>query len=94
MLTIPPVPYDYCIWDPISRLHIVGCLNSVLNVKAVVAFNKEKALVGTFVSSSNNVEYKYPRKVPRCKVTTSLERGRAGARGHAVLCNAEKEAHN
>ena len=66
-------------------------------MKVVVAFNKEKALVGTFVSNSNKVakgKYKCPHKVPRCEVTTSLERGRAGARGHAVLCNAEKEAHN
>ena len=39
MLTKPPVPYDFCVATPISRL----------NVKALVgAFNQEKALVGAF----------------------------------------------
>ena len=55
MLTNQPVPYDFCVGDPISRLLTVGstplkhsvCLNSVL--KALVgAFNQEKALVGAF----------------------------------------------
>ena len=50
MLTNPPIPYD-----PISRLlylswvnaRLASCLNSALNVKALVgAFNQEKALVG------------------------------------------------
>ena len=41
MLTKPPVPYDLC-------------LNSVLNVKAVVAtFHQEKALVGAFSVITN-----------------------------------------
>ena len=35
----------YLLWD----LCLFSCLNSVLNVKALVAaFNQEKALVGTF----------------------------------------------
>ena len=56
MLTNLPVAYDICVGDPISHLLTVGvniylvqCLNSVINVKAVVAaFNQEKALVGAF----------------------------------------------
>ena len=56
MLTNPPIPYDLCVNNPISRLltpwvnaRIVHCLNRVLNVKALVgAFNQEKALVGAF----------------------------------------------
>ena len=54
MLTNPPVPYDFCIGVPISRLLTVGVgsspvQHSVLNVKAQVgAFNQEKALVGAF----------------------------------------------
>ena len=48
MLTNPPVPYDFCIGDPISRL------NGFLNVKTVVAaFNQEKALVGAFSVITN-----------------------------------------
>ena len=51
------VPYDLCVADPISRWETVGstCLNSVLNVKAVVAaFNQEKALVvGAFSVITN-----------------------------------------
>ena len=44
MLTKPPVPYDNCV---AARLAL--CLNSVLNVKALVGtFNQEKALVGAF----------------------------------------------
>ena len=43
MLTNPPVPFDFCVADPISRWE------TVLNVKALVgAFNQEKALVGAF----------------------------------------------
>ena len=45
MLTQPPVPYDFCVCIPISRLLTVGSTpvqHSVLNVKAVVA------LVGAF----------------------------------------------
>ena len=62
MLTNPPVLYDFCVGDPISHLLTVGsmpiylaqCLNSVLNVKAVVAaFNQEKALVGAFSVITN-----------------------------------------
>ena len=34
MLTNPPVPYDFCVVEPISHL--------------VAAFNQEKALVGAF----------------------------------------------
>ena len=34
MLTKPPVPYDFCVGNPISTL--------------VGAFNQEKALVGAF----------------------------------------------
>ena len=49
MLTNPPVPFDFCVADPISHLRdrwvnvrLAYCLNSVLNVKAVVAaFNQE-----------------------------------------------------
>ena len=57
MLTNLPVPYDFCVGVPISRLLTVGsmpvqhskCLNSVLNVKALEgAFNQEKAVVGAF----------------------------------------------
>ena len=52
MLTNLPVPYDFCIGVPISRLLTVGSTpvqHSVLNVKAVIAtFNQEKALVGAF----------------------------------------------
>ena len=51
MLTNLPVLYDLCVGDPISRLLTVGSTpikHSVLNVKAVVAFNQEKALVGAF----------------------------------------------
>ena len=52
MLTNPPVPYDFCVGVPISRLLTVGSTpikHSVLNVKALVcAFNQEKALVGAF----------------------------------------------
>ena len=56
MITILPVPYDFCDGDPISHLLNVGvniclvqCLNSVVNVKALVAvINQEKALVGAF----------------------------------------------
>ena len=52
MLTNPPVPYDFCIGVPISRLLTMGSMpikHSVLNVKALVgAFNQEKALVGAF----------------------------------------------
>ena len=48
MLTNLPVPYDFCVGDPISRLLTVGStpvLRSVLNVKALIgAFNQEKAL--------------------------------------------------
>ena len=57
MLTNPPVPYDLCIADPISigiNAHLAKCLNSVLNVKAVVAaLNLEKALVGAFSVITN-----------------------------------------
>ena len=52
MLTNPPVPYDFCVGVPISRLLTVGSTpvqHSVLNVKALVgAFNQKKALVGAF----------------------------------------------
>ena len=52
MLTKPPVPYDFCVGVPISRLLTVGSTlikHSVLNVKALVGtFNQEKALVGAF----------------------------------------------
>ena len=57
MLTNLPVPYDLYVGVRISRLftmhgvnaHLAYCLNSVLNVKAVVgAFKPEKALVGAF----------------------------------------------
>ena len=58
MLTNPPVPNNFCVGDPISHLltvvcgvnaHFAYCLNSVLNVEAVVAaFNQEKALVRAF----------------------------------------------
>merc|ERR1712079_758813 len=52
MLTNLPVPYDFCVGDPISRPLTVGSTpvyNSVLNVKTLVgAFNQEKALVGAF----------------------------------------------
>ena len=47
-----------------ANVHLAQCLNSVLNVKALGAFNREKALggafsvivksSGTFLSSSNN----------------------------------------
>ena len=63
MLTNPPVLYDFCDSIPISCLLTVGrgvnarlaqCLNSVFNVKAVVAtFNNEKALVGAFSVITN-----------------------------------------
>ena len=56
MLTKPPVHYDFCVGVPISRLHTVGStpVNSVLNVKAVVAaFNQEEALVGAFSVFTN-----------------------------------------
>ena len=57
MLTnLPPVPYDFA---SASQFHVYTycgvkarlayCLNSVLNVKALIgAFNQEKALVGAF----------------------------------------------
>ena len=51
MLNNPPIPYYFCVVVPISRLLTVGSTPvqlSVLNVKAVVAFNQEKALVGAF----------------------------------------------
>ena len=55
MLTnLPPVPYDFCVGVQISCLYLLWarlayCLNSVLNVKALIgAFNQEKALVGAF----------------------------------------------
>ena len=56
MLTKPPIPYDLCVADPISRWinACLYCLNSVLNVKAVIgAFNQEKALVGAFSVITN-----------------------------------------
>ena len=37
MITNPPVPYDFCVGDPISHLLTV-----------VAAFNQEKAPVGAF----------------------------------------------
>ena len=49
MLTNPPVPYDLCVGVPWVNARLAECLNSVLNVKALVgAFNQEKALVGAF----------------------------------------------
>ena len=52
MLTNPPIPYDFCVGDPISRLLTLGSTpvqHSILNVKALVGtFNQEKALVGAF----------------------------------------------
>merc|ERR1711949_139481 len=46
-----------CVVDPISRgvnTCLAKCLNSVLNLKAVVAaFNQEKALVGAFSVITN-----------------------------------------
>ena len=48
MITKLPVSYELCVADLISRL------NSVLNVKTVVAaFNQEKALVGAFSVLTN-----------------------------------------
>ena len=67
MLTKLPVPYDFCVDIPISRLLTVGStpvqhsvlINSVLNVKVLVGtFNLEEALVGAFsviVKSSRNL---------------------------------------
>ena len=53
----PPVPYDNCVGIQISCLlnaHFAQCLNSVLNVKALVgAFNQEKALAGAFSVITN-----------------------------------------
>ena len=41
---VDPIPYDRVV-----NAHLAQCLNSVLNVKALVgAFNQEKALVGAF----------------------------------------------
>ena len=49
MQTNPPVPYDFCVGVPMSRLLTIQHSVFVLNVKAVVAaFNQEKALVGAF----------------------------------------------
>ena len=50
MLTNPPIPYIVLFWEPISHLlllwfnaHLAYCLNTFLNVKAVLAaFNQEK----------------------------------------------------
>ena len=53
MLTNLLIPYDLGVKIPISRqltmsnAYLALCLNSVLNVKALVgAFNQEKALIG------------------------------------------------
>ena len=44
-----PVHYEFCVGDCGVNASLAKCLNSVLNVKAVVAaFNQEKALVGAF----------------------------------------------
>ena len=52
MLTKLPIPYDFCVINPISCLLIVGSTpiwHSVLNVKVLQdAFNQKKALVGAF----------------------------------------------
>ena len=46
MLTKPTVPHVYLSYWVNARLAL--CLNSVLNVKTLGAFNQEKALVGAF----------------------------------------------
>ena len=51
MLTNPPVPYDFCVGVPISRLLTVGSTlikHSVLNVKALVGTFNQESLVGAF----------------------------------------------
>ena len=52
MLTNPPIHYDHSNFTSTYRgvnALLALCLNSVLNVKALVgAFNQEKALVGAF----------------------------------------------
>ena len=51
MLTNLPILYDFCVGNGVDGVNarLAECLNSVLNVKAVVAaFNQEKALVGAF----------------------------------------------
>ena len=52
MLTKPPVPYDFCVGDPISSLLTWGSTpvqHSILNVKALDStFNQERALVDAF----------------------------------------------
>ena len=52
MLTNSPFPYGvYLLW---VNAYLAQCLNSVLNVKALVgAFNQEKALVGAFSVITN-----------------------------------------
>ena len=49
MLTNPPVTYDlqsyiYLLW---ANPHLAQCLNSVLNMKVIAAFNQVKALEGS-----------------------------------------------
>ena len=66
MLTKPPVSYNFCvsvpfhIYLPWVNVFLANCLNSVLNVKAVVAtFNQEKALQEeVIVKSSANLRLK------------------------------------
>ena len=76
MLTKPPVPYDFCVGVPISRLLTVGSTpvyHSVLNVKALVGvFNQEKALVGAF-----SVIVKFSRR----SVRSSIVEARLGREG-------------